>query len=45
MRMRKVLGGGMHQAGMFAAAGIYALKHIAPKLSWDHKQARAIAQG
>nr|XP_045601274.1 probable low-specificity L-threonine aldolase 2 isoform X3 [Procambarus clarkii] len=44
LRVRKVLGGGLHQAGMFAAAGLYALDHIAPKLSQDHSNARAIAQ-
>ncbi|XP_042862149.1 probable low-specificity L-threonine aldolase 2 [Penaeus japonicus] len=44
IRVRKVLGGGLHQAGMFAAAGIYALDQVAPRLSWDHTHARAIAQ-
>ncbi|XP_071530504.1 uncharacterized protein [Panulirus ornatus] len=44
LRVRKVLGGGLHQAGIIAAAGIYALDHIAPRLSWDHTNARAIAQ-
>lgn len=29
---------------MFAAAGIYALDHVTPRLSWDHTHARAIAQ-
>ena len=45
VRVRKVLGGGLHQAGMFAAAGLYALEHVAPRLAWDHTHARAIAQG
>ncbi|KAA0200395.1 hypothetical protein HAZT_HAZT004520 [Hyalella azteca] len=45
IRVRKVLGGGLHQAGMFAAAGLYALEHVAPRLAWDHTHARAIAQG
>ncbi|XP_042238815.1 probable low-specificity L-threonine aldolase 2 [Homarus americanus] len=44
LRVRKVLGGGLHQAGMFAAAGMYALDHIAPRLTLDHTNARAIAQ-
>lgn len=30
---------------MFAAAGLYALEHVAPRLAWDHTHARAIAQG
>ncbi|XP_076034712.1 uncharacterized protein LOC143021229 [Oratosquilla oratoria] len=42
--MRKVLGGGLHQVGILAAAGLYALSHTATKLSLDHAHARAIAQ-
>ncbi|KAB7497158.1 putative low-specificity L-threonine aldolase 1 [Armadillidium nasatum] len=42
-RIRHLLGGTMHQAGVFAAAGIYALEKVAPKLYWDHTNARAIA--
>lgn len=43
-RLRKVLGGGMRQVGVIAAAGIYALDHVAPTLQRDHAHARAIAQ-
>lgn len=45
LRHRKVLGGGMRQAGVLAAAGIYALDHIAPKLHQDHTNAQILAQG
>ncbi|XP_066961171.1 uncharacterized protein [Macrobrachium rosenbergii] len=44
LRIRKVLGGGLHQCGMMAAAGIFALDHVVPRLAWDHSHARAIAQ-
>ncbi|KAK4292177.1 hypothetical protein Pmani_035042 [Petrolisthes manimaculis] len=43
-RLRKVLGGGLHQSGIVAAAGLWALDHVAPRLSWDHTHARALAQ-
>jgi threonine aldolase len=43
-RYRKVLGGGMRQAGILAAAGLIALKHI-PYLSEDHRRARKLAEG
>lgn len=42
-RHRKVMGGGMRQAGILAAAGIYALDHNVAKLKDDHRRARAIA--
>lgn len=42
-RMRKVLGGGMRQAGLLAAAGIYALDHHRERLKEDHVRARALA--
>ena len=42
-RIRKVLGGGMRQAGYLAAAGIYALSHHVQRLEEDHKHAREIA--
>lgn len=42
-RMRKVLGGGMRQAGLLAAAGIYALDHHRERLKEDHARARALA--
>jgi len=44
-RWRKVLGGGMRQAGIIAAGGIYALEHNVERLSEDHKNARLLAEG
>lgn len=44
-RWRKVLGGGMRQAGMLAAAGLYALEHHVSRLADDHLNARALAEG
>ena len=41
-RIRKVLGGGMRQAGFLAAAGIYALHHEVDRLKDDHAHARQI---
>ena len=41
-RIRKVLGGGMRQAGYLAAAGIYALDHHVPRLSEDHLKAKTL---
>ncbi len=38
-RWRKVLGGGMRQAGVIAAAGLYALKHNIKNLIYDHEKA------
>ena len=43
-RVRKVLGGGMRQAGMLAAAGIYALENNIDRLSVDHSNAQLIAK-
>jgi threonine aldolase len=43
-RVRKVMGGGMRQAGYLAAAGIYALDHHVERLREDHARARQIAQ-
>ncbi|GIV33150.1 MAG: threonine aldolase [Chitinophagales bacterium] len=43
-RVRKVMGGGMRQAGYLAAAGIYALDHHVPRLKEDHKRARALGE-
>ncbi len=40
---RKMLGGGMRQAGLIAAAGLYALKYHLPKLKDDHRRARELA--
>lgn len=42
-RVRKVLGGGMRQAGFLAAAGIYALYHHVERLKIDHAHARLLA--
>jgi threonine aldolase len=44
-RTRKVLGGGMRQAGVLAAAGIVALDKMVDRLAEDHVNARALAQG
>ena len=43
-RWRKVVGGGMRQAGVLAAAGIYALEHNVERLATDHENARTLAQ-
>ena len=43
-RIRKVLGGGMRQAGYLAAAGIYALDHQVQRLVEDHVQAKALEE-
>jgi threonine aldolase len=42
-KIRKVLGGGMRQAGFLAAAGIYALDHHINRLADDHQHAKALA--
>jgi threonine aldolase len=42
-RIRKVLGGGMRQAGFLAAAGIYALDHHVARLKTDHVHAQLLA--
>lgn len=42
LRIRKVLGGGMRQAGYLAAAGLYALDHHFNRLAEDHKKAKDI---
>jgi threonine aldolase len=44
-RFRKVLGGGMRQCGVLAAAGIFALEHMIERLDEDHKNARLLAEG
>lgn len=44
-RWRKVLGGGMRQAGIIAAAGLYALEHNVDRLADDHANAARLAQG
>ncbi|WKN40549.1 threonine aldolase family protein [Tunicatimonas pelagia] len=43
-RVRKVLGGGMRQAGYLAAAGIYALDHHIGRLAEDHRRAKLLAE-
>ncbi|TMW54285.1 hypothetical protein DOY81_000640 [Sarcophaga bullata] len=43
-RLRKVLGGGMRQCGILAAAGLVALETIVPRLDWDHQRTKRIAQ-
>jgi threonine aldolase len=42
---RKMVGGGMRQAGFLAAAGLYALEHNLPRLAHDHALARILAEG
>lgn len=44
-RLRKMLGGGMRQAGILAAAGIYALENHVERLQEDHENAKALAEG
>jgi threonine aldolase len=43
-RFRKMHGGGMRQAGIVAAAGLYALEHHRARLAEDHANARALAE-
>ncbi|MGH8691549.1 MAG: low-specificity L-threonine aldolase [Burkholderiales bacterium] len=44
-RARKILGGGMRQAGVIAAAGLYALEHNVERLRLDHENAEKLARG
>lgn len=44
-RWRKVLGGGLRQSGMLAAAGLYALEHNVARLADDHANALRLAEG
>jgi len=44
-RNRKLLGGGMRQAGVIAAAGIVALQEMIGRLAEDHRNARRLAEG
>jgi threonine aldolase len=44
-RARKILGGAMRQAGVIAAAGLYALEHNVARLADDHRNARRLAAG
>ena len=42
--LRRRLGGGMRQAGILAAAGLYALRHHVDRLAEDHARARMLAE-
>lgn len=44
-RFRKLLGGGMRQAGMIAAGALYAVQHQKQRLQEDHDNAQRLAQG
>lgn len=44
-RIRKMLGGGMRQAGVIAAAGLVALEEMVPRLVSDHAHAQRLASG
>ena len=44
-RHRKMLGGGLRQSGILAAAGLYALDHNVERLADDHRRARSLAEG
>jgi threonine aldolase len=44
-RLRKRLGGGMRQAGVLAAAGLFALEHNFARLAEDHANAQRLARG
>lgn len=43
-RVRKALGGGMRQAGILAAAGLFALEHHMVRLALDHQRAQTLAE-
>jgi len=44
-RARKILGGGMRQSGVIAAAGLYALENNVERLKLDHENAEKLARG
>jgi len=44
-RARKMMGGGMRQVGVLAAAGLYALEHNTARLAEDHAGAQRLAEG
>jgi threonine aldolase len=44
-RARKVVGGGMRQAGILAAAGVVALEQMTERLAHDHARAKRLAEG
>jgi threonine aldolase len=43
-RARKLMGGGMRQVGIIAAAGLYALRHNIDRLAEDHRRCRLLAE-
>jgi threonine aldolase len=43
-KVRKMMGGGMRQAGILAAAGLVAFDEILPKLAEDHRKAKVLAE-
>ena len=44
-RFKQMIGGAMRQAGIIAAAGVYALEHNVERLAEDHANARRLAEG
>jgi threonine aldolase len=44
LTVRKILGGGMRQTGILAAAGLYALENHVERLNDDHRRAKTIAK-
>ncbi len=44
-RYRQIFGGGVRQAGIMAAAGLYALRHHVDRLAEDHAKAKRLAEG
>jgi threonine aldolase len=44
-RIRKMLGGGMRQVGLLAAAGLHALEHHVERLAEDHRNAKRLSDG
>jgi threonine aldolase len=44
-RFKQMMGGSMRQAGIIAAAGVYALDHNVERLAEDHENARVLAEG
>jgi threonine aldolase len=44
-RLKQMMGGALRQAGIVAAAGLYALDHNVERLAEDHENARALAEG
>ncbi|WP_441254844.1 low-specificity L-threonine aldolase [Aeromonas sp. A600620] len=44
-RLRKMLGGGMRQAGILAQAGLFALEQHVTRLADDHRRAKRLAEG